>query len=92
MELTTNIDDRVSLEVTAQNAKAGAIVMTDDGEVIYVKGMKAWDDGVLDRRLSIEGVLRQGKVYPDPKGEGAFVSQGMRGTQYVLEMETYRVL
>ncbi|MHA1340709.1 MAG: hypothetical protein ACTSRZ_11140 [Promethearchaeota archaeon] len=87
------IDQKVDIVGTAQNAKAGAVIVTKNGEVIYIKDMEYWADNLLDVNIKITGFLRYEKYIPDPymDSDGA-ISQGSYGMQYTLENVRYEIL
>jgi hypothetical protein len=75
--------DAVTLEGTARNAKAGAVLETSD-KTVSVKGLAAWPADVLGRRLTLKGDLETVPPAPatmDPFGN---VVQAILTTQYVL--------
>ena len=75
--------DAVTLEGTAKNAKAGAVLETSD-KTVHVKGLAAWPADVLGRRLKLKGDLQTVPPAPatmDPFGN---VVQAILTTQYVL--------
>jgi hypothetical protein len=53
-----------TLTGTAQNAKAGAVIMTDDGRMLYVSGMSGWPKGVDGETIVVTGVVASEDVVP----------------------------
>jgi hypothetical protein len=48
----------VTVDGTARNAKAGAVVVTDKAEVYYIDGRQAWEPMVEEgKRMSVSGEL-----------------------------------
>lgn len=90
-ELKSALDERVVIEGVANNAKVGAVVITDDEEVVYLAEMKAWPDDVAGKRVVVDGVLHRGQIYPDVEEEDGITSQGLPGEQWYLEVENYRL-
>ncbi|MGH9906101.1 MAG: hypothetical protein ACRD8U_11040 [Pyrinomonadaceae bacterium] len=90
-ELEGSLDQRIVIEGVANNAKVGAVVITDDEEVVYVAQMKAWPGDVAGKRVVVDGVLHRGQVYPDVEEENGITSQGLPGEQWFLEVENYRL-
>jgi hypothetical protein len=81
----------ITIHGTAQNAKAGAVLIVDDGRVVYVQGLPEWEREVLGTELELTGTLRKERIYPDVDMEGGTPSQGMREAPLVLELsEPYR--
>jgi len=91
MDLKSSLNKHVSLSGKALDAKAGAVLMTDHDEVIYLTDMESWPDDYLDQRVVVEGTLRRGEVYPEARDEGGVSSQGMdEAEQWYLEVDSYR--
>jgi hypothetical protein len=73
----------------AENAKGGAVVLTDGGPV-YVEGLAAWDDALLHQRVRVTGVRRTKQLLPQASVDASgAVSQGAEGPQDVLERATW---
>jgi hypothetical protein len=71
----------------AQNAKAGAMLIADDGRELYVDGLDEWDEDVVGARLTLIGVVRRQGFYPEAGiDEGGELIQGMVGTPLVLQL------
>lgn len=70
----------------AQNAKSGAILLTEVGESYYLAGKHAWSEQELNQTLTIKGTLRT--VLHDTDAlktpQGAYQA-GMAGKQSILE-------
>lgn len=81
----------VTLEGRAANAKAGAILLTDDGDAIYLEGLDSWPDTVNGKRVRATGILRHEKIIPDPD-TGPLKSAGAFGDQTILENPTWQPL
>lgn len=41
----------------AKDAKAGAIIITDQDSVYYVGGLRRWQDKYLDKKIKVKGKL-----------------------------------
>lgn len=77
----------VTLEGTAENAKAGAVLRTSD-KTVSIHGLAAWPAADLGKRLTLKGELHTIPPPPatlDPMGN---VVQGVLTTQYVLHGHT----
>ena len=84
-------ENTVTVSGTAYNAKAGAVLESDDGRVIYVEGLKRWDDELVENRVRLTGILSKKKPFPDIKAVGGVQMQGMSGTTWVLRLtEPYK--
>ncbi|MBD3339215.1 MAG: hypothetical protein GF353_08895 [Candidatus Lokiarchaeota archaeon] len=91
MNLEERLGSKVRLEGIAQDAKGGAVLITNDREVIYVKDLDSWDSKVLGEKVTLEGFLKKEKFIPDPRvDEDGAISAGAIGEQYILE--TYEIL
>jgi len=53
-----------TLTGTAQNAKAGAVLMTDDGRMLYISGMSGWPEGVDGHAIIVTGQVASEAVVP----------------------------
>jgi hypothetical protein len=81
----------VTLEGTAENAKAGAIVMAKDGSPVYIDGLEdGWPADVSRKRVRVTGVLREEKRIPDPGFDPH--TAGAFGTQTILYDAKWTVL
>ena len=69
----------------AENAKGGAVVVTNKGDVVYIIGVDSWDEDVVGNEVVAKGRLSSEKYIPDPvvDDDGA-ISQGAIGMQTVL--------
>ena len=83
--LEASLGQRVSITGVAHNAKAGAVVLTDRDEVVYLQGTTQWEEKLVGKRVVKTGVLRRERVYPDVKTEDGATSQGIPGEQFLLE-------
>lgn len=75
--------ERRTIEGVARNAKVGAVLLLDDGEVVYVGGRAAWDDEQVGTRMRLAGTLSRREIYPSAEPG----RQGMEGVPLVLEVE-----
>jgi len=92
IDLEKVLDSQVTISAVAHNAKAGAVVMTDQNEVIYLRDLREWQDALLGRRVLIEGVLRRQHVYPEVRTEDGAISQGISGKQWIIDVKHYRLI
>jgi hypothetical protein len=69
-------------EGKAVNAKLGAAVRCDDGSVVYLEGMAAWERGERGRRVRVTGEVsirtgrtrnEKGEICAGYEGEAVFV-------------------
>ena len=81
----------VTLDGKAANAKAGAVVVQDDGNAVYVDGLEnGWPAELANKRVRVTGVLRSEKRIPDPGTDP--ITAGAHGTQSVLFDATWTVV
>ena len=92
MELKMLIGQKVNLNGTAKDAKGGAVLITPEGYVIYIRGLESWPSELLDKHMSVSGLLKKEKLIPDPIiDENGAISTGALGDQLVLENIEYSV-
>ena len=74
------------VEGTAQDCKAGAILVLESGEQVYIEDLDYWPDEFIGKKVVAKGTLVRKKFVPDPviKADGT-ASQGASGVQLVLE-------
>jgi YD repeat-containing protein len=71
------------LEGTAQDAKAGAVLMLDK-DIIYVDGLDRWPDHLIGKKVRVKGVLAHDqKQIPDPGPDAT--KQGAFGEQHIIK-------
>ena len=81
----------VTLEGKAENAKAGAIVVSDDGTMAYIDGLEdGWPNEISRKRVRVTGELREEKRIPDPGTNP--ITAGAFGTQTILYDAKWTVL
>jgi len=80
---------KTTIRGVAQNAKGGAVVVSDGGPV-YVVGLESWPAALAGRQVEVTGVVRQRKHLPDPVGPGNTVALGAWGDQTVIEGATWK--
>ena len=88
MSLDTQVGSQVTIEGTARNAMAGAVVLTADRTPVYVDGLERWDGAFDGKKVSASGTLR--KRGPDDvvAGNGEQAS-GIAADHFVLEQPTW---
>ena len=90
-QTTADLEGKVGQEVrvvgTAQNGKAGALVLTDSGEPVYIRGLEEWAPGLVGKKVVVEGRLERERIFPEVmvSADGA-ISQGMDGIPLSLRM------
>ena len=90
MKLKPFVGNSVTINGRAENAKAGAIVLTEDEIPVYLPGLYDWPPELYRREITVTGVLRYEKMIPDPViGEDGSISTGAYGKDYYLEGAEY---
>lgn len=89
-DLAASVDRHVTLRGVAEDAKAGAVLVTDADETIYLHGKRSWEDELLGRRVAVDGTLRLGRIYPGVTTAEGASQQGIRDEHWYLEVENYR--
>jgi len=80
----------------AQDAKGGAVVVAEDGRVLYLQGLDGWPEGVAGRKVRVTGHVTQTQHLPvaTQDAEGAW-SQGVAagsGLQPVIHAPEWALL
>lgn len=82
----------VTLEGTAYDSKAGAILDSDHNGVVYIQGLECWPAHLNGQRMTVTGLLRDEKFIPDPEvGADGGISQGAFGGQTSLVNATWKL-
>ena len=85
--------NEITIQGTARNAHAGALVVLSDSTTIYVLGLQEWNEQVDRATVRVTGRFIRTSLAPDPevnaKGE---VSHGMKGKVSVLADATWEVV
>lgn len=88
MSLDTKVNTQVTIEGTARNAMAGAVVLMPDRTPVYVAGLERWDSQFDGKKISASGTLRK-RGGDDTQGANGEVSSGISGDHFVLEQPTW---
>jgi hypothetical protein len=79
-------------EGRAYDAKGGAVLKTDAGEIIYLHGLDAWPSDIHGQRVAVIGILVSRKLFEDPVVDAnGDISQGAEGLQTVFESPRWSV-
>jgi hypothetical protein len=71
----------------AENAKAGAVLVADDGRELYVEGLSAWGRESIGKRVTLTGIVQRKGIYPEARADAdGQEQQGMVGTPLVLRL------
>lgn len=92
MDLEKLVGNKVNLNGTAKDAKGGAVLITSEGYVIYIKGLETWPSEFLDKNILVSGILKEYKLIPEPIiDENGAISTGATGDQFILENSEYSI-
>ena len=76
---------KVTVRGTTVNAKAGAAVMTDASDLVYLAGVEAWPEAMDGRRINATGKLRIVRSEDPCSDPRAACAAGLGGDQRLLE-------
>lgn len=88
MSLEQQVGSQVTIEGTARNAMAGAVVLTADRTPVYVDGLERWDGAFDGKKISASGTLRKRGADDVVAGNGEQAS-GIGADHFVLEQPTW---
>jgi hypothetical protein len=91
MNLDQKVGETVTIEGTAYNARAGAVVLTTDRIPVYVERLERWDRVLEGERVSASGTLRKRAGHP-VASEGGEYSAGIPDDYFVLSDATWAVV
>jgi hypothetical protein len=88
------LDQEVSLRGTAENAKAGPLLMTSPGDPILITGLAQWDPEIVGKEVKVGAIVRRVPGFPKAQAPG---KQTMQGTAtgrdiWVLELKDFKVI
>jgi len=85
-KLEATLNQRVTVDGTARNAHAGAVVLTAERTPVFVNGLLEWPDADHGKSVQATGVLTRKSLAPDPTvGADGGHTHGIEGTNYVLD-------
>jgi len=88
-----DMEQSITVNGRALNAKLGAIVQTDSKHVVYVAGLHDWDDTILGELIRVTGIPIRPKLADDPQvDENGGISAGIYGDSHVLEGATWTMI
>ena len=78
---------------TAENAKAGALLMLEPERPILLRGVPDWDEETVGKRVNVKAIVRRVPGYPqaDDSDEAIQGTASGRDT-WVLEVTQYHVV
>jgi hypothetical protein len=88
MSLEQKIGTQVTVDGTARNAMAGAVVLMADRTPVYIAGLDSWDDAFDGKKISASGTLRK-RGADDVLANSGEQRSGITGDHFVLEQPTW---
>lgn len=88
MSLEQKVGTQVTIDGTARNAMAGAVVLMPDRTPVYVEGLDSWDDATDGKKISASGTLRK-RGGDDVVANSGEQRSGIAGDHFVLEQPTW---
>lgn len=70
----------------AENAKAGAVLVAPDGSPTYVEGLSEWPENLLNKRVTLTGVVQRQSIFPPVQEVEGGEIQGMVGIPRVITL------
>ncbi len=93
MSLDSIVGREVTLRGHAKDAKAMGVLVTPEGSVVYMRGLPSWSSDLINKEVYIKGVLRKGKIIPDPTvDENGGYSSGAHGKQLYIEYSRSKII
>lgn len=93
MDGEEQLGQAVTVQGTALNAHAGALLERAGARNIYIDGLDRWPPEVYGKPVEVTGTLQSRRLAPEPVvSEGGIPSHGMAGGErLVLEGATWRL-
>lgn len=78
---------------TAENAKAGPLLVVDGEYPILLTGIPEWEDEAVGREVKVEAIVRREPAFPARNDADDEAMQGTTrgGDQWVLEVKNFAV-
>lgn len=86
-----NQNQEITITGTALNAKAGAVVKSEDG-TYYIYDLSAWPDSIYNHQVEVKGILSIiDHSKENLKDDDDDWSQGMRGEQRIVKQAQWTI-
>jgi hypothetical protein len=86
-------NQEVDVTGTAENAKAGALLMLEPERPILLRGVSEWDDETLGKRVKVKAIVRRVPGFPQADdSDEAIQGTASGGDTWVLEVKQYHVI
>lgn len=89
-----SLDQEISISGTAQNAKAGPLLMIGTEDAILIRGLSEWDEETVGKEVTVEAIVRRVPGFPkaDTSGKQAMQGSATGRDIWVLELKHYKVV
>jgi len=86
-------NQQVTVNGTAQNAKAGPLLLVDGAHPILLTGISDWDDAMVGKQVQVEAIVRRQPAFPaiDETDDEEMQGTASGGDQWVLEVKSFHV-
>ena len=87
------LDQQVTLNGTAQNAKAGPLLMIGSDDAILIHGSSDWDEETVGKQVTVDAIVRRVPGFPKAQVPSKHTMQGSATGRdiWVLELKQFRV-
>jgi hypothetical protein len=80
LNLDEHIGQTINLSGIAKAAKGGPVIITTDNNVVYIEGIDTWSPDLVDKRISVIGILKKEEFIPQTTiDENNGISSGATG-------------
>jgi len=83
-----NENDKAIIEGIAQDAKAGAVILTENNEIYYIEGLDYWKSKYLNKKLVVTGNLVE--TQSTEFNDSVFISQS-RPSMKIIRDAKFRI-
>ncbi|HET6855303.1 MAG TPA: hypothetical protein VFH46_23595 [Pyrinomonadaceae bacterium] len=93
IDWSKSLDQEVSLSGTAENAKAGPLLVLPQ-DAILIRGLDEWDEETVGKQVTVNATVRRVPGFPkaQPPGKQAMQGSATGGDTWVLELKDYKVI
>lgn len=86
-------NQEVDVTGTAENAKAGALLMLEPERPILLRGVPEWDEETVGKKVNVKATVRRVPGFPQADDSDQAIQGTASGRDiWVLEVKQYHVL